>query len=274
MKKIITCLCFVLLTLSSSGQKHNSEKEIEIVSLLNKYFFTSSSNSNEFRTFFIFHDTLIIFHSSPKEKSQIQDTILIDLKKLGNVSLLRGKGINGMNGMGIQFTPLKNVVAAKGKSNSNNSKINDKQLSNTVGTINQKIGGQAAGVIVGNDKSPGGNPGVRIRGVTSVLSNNNPLYIVDDVPITNINLINPDDIASMEVLKDPSATAMYGIRGSNGVILIKTKRGDNEDVIISDDLKKQKELPYALWVFGEKAIELKKSNDGKRLIKLLKTKKN
>jgi hypothetical protein len=67
---------------------------------------------------------------------------------------------------------------------------------------------------------------------------------------------------------------MYGMRGSNGVILIKTKRGDNQDEIISDDLKKQKELPYSLWVFGEKAVELKKSNDGKRLIKLLKTKKN
>ena len=78
----------------------------------------------------------------------------------------------------------------------------------------------------------------------------------------------------MEVLKDPSATAMYGIRGSNGVMLIKTKRGDNQDDMISDDLKKQNELPYVLWVFGEKAIELKKSNDGKRLIKLLKTKKN
>jgi TonB-dependent SusC/RagA subfamily outer membrane receptor len=273
MKKIISCLCFVLLALSSSGQKHNSEKENEIVSLLNKYFFNASSNSNEFRSFFIFHDTLIIFHASPKEKSQLQDTTLIDLKKLGKVSLLRGKGINGMYGMGIQFTPLKSLVITKAESNSNNSKINDKQLSSTVGTINQKIGGQAAGVVVGNDKSPGGNPGVRIRGVTSILSNNNPLYIVDDVPITNINLINPDDIASIEVLKDPSATAMYGIRGSNGVILIKTKRGDNQDEIISDDLKKQKELPYALWVFGEKAVELKKSNDGKRLIKLLRSKK-
>lgn len=274
MKNIICCLCFVLSGFSSMAQKNNSEKEIEIVRLLNKYFYTASPNSNEFRTFFIFHDTLIIFHSSPKEKSQIQDTILIDLKKLGKVSLLRGKGINGIYGMGIQFTPLKNVVIAKGVSNSNNSKINNKQLSNTVGTVNQKIGGQAAGVIVGNDKSPGGNPGVRIRGVTSIFSNNNPLYIVDDIPISNINIINPDDIASVEVLKDPSATAMYGIRGSNGVILIKTKRGDNQDEIIADDFKKQKELPYLLWVFGEKAIELKKSNDANRLIELLKTKKN
>jgi TonB-dependent SusC/RagA subfamily outer membrane receptor len=274
MKKIISCLFIVFLALPSMAQKHNSEKEIEILRLLNKYYLNVTSNSNEFRTFFIFHDTLIVFLSSSKEIPQTQDTTLIDLKKLGKLSLIKGKGINGVYGMGIQFTPLKNVVVAKGKSNSNNSKINDKQLSNTVGTINQKIGGQAAGVIVGNDKSPGGNPGVRIRGVTSVLSNNNPLYIVDDVPITNINLINPDDIASLEVLKDPSATAMYGIRGSNGVILIKTKRGDNQDDMISDDLKKQNELPYVLWVFGEKAIELKKSNDGKRLIKLLKTKKN
>jgi len=274
MKKIISCLFIVFLALSSRGQKNNSEKEIETLRLLNKYFLNVTSTSNEYRTFFIFHDTLIIFLSNSKEKSQILDTTLIDLKKLGNVSLLKGKGINGTYGMGIQFTPLKNAVIAKGESNSNNSKINNKQLSNNVGTINQKIGGQAAGVIVGNDKSPGGNPGVRIRGVTSVFSNNNPLYIVDDVPISNINLINPDDIASIEVLKDPSATAMYGIRGANGVMLIKTKRGDNQDAIISDDLKKQHEQPYVLWVFGEKATELKKSNDGKRLIKLLKTNKN
>lgn len=274
MKKIISCLFIIFLALSSSGQKHNSEKEIETLRLLNKYFLNVTSTSNEYRSFFIFHDTLIIFHSTPKEKSQIQDTTLIDLKKLGKVSLLKGKGINGMHGMGIQFTPLKNWVITKAESNSNNSKINDKQLSSTTGTINQKIGGQASGVVVGNDKSPGGNPGVRIRGVTSVLSNNNPLYIVDDVPISNINIINPDDIASVEVLKDASATAMYGIRGSNGVILIKTKRGDNQDEIISDDIKKQKELPYALWVFGEKALELKKSNDANRLIELLKTKKN
>ena len=49
---------------------------------------------------------------------------------------------------------------------------------------------------------------------------------------------------------------------------------DNQDEIISDEFKKQKELPYVLWVFGEKAIELRKSNDAKRLIELLKTKKN
>ena len=274
MKNIICCLCIVLFAFSSIAQKNNSEKDNEILRLLNKYFFTTSSNSNEFRTFFIFHDTLIIFHSTLKEKLQIQDTTLIDIKKLGNVSLLKGKGIDGNYGMGIQFTPLKNLVIVKGESNSNNSKINNKQLSNTVGTFNQKIGGQAAGVTVGNDKSPGGNPGVRIRGYTSIFSNNNPLYIVDDVPISNINIINPDDIASIEVLKDPSATALYGIRGANGVILIKTKKGDNQDEIISDEFKKQKELPYVLWVFGEKAIELRKSNDAKRLIELLKTKKN
>jgi TonB-dependent SusC/RagA subfamily outer membrane receptor len=103
-----------------------------------------------------------------------------------------------------------------------------------------------------------------------VNANSNPLYIVDDVPITNINTINPDDIASVEVLKDPSSTAMYGVRGANGVVLIKTKRGGEEEVIPSE-LQKQKELSYVLWTFGDKATEIKKTKEGKKLIELIKS---
>jgi TonB-dependent SusC/RagA subfamily outer membrane receptor len=61
-----------------------------------------------------------------------------------------------------------------------------------------------------------------------MFSGNNPLYIVDDVPMNNINLLNPEDIASIEILKDASATALYGIRGANGVVLIKTKKGGED----------------------------------------------
>ena len=113
---------------------------------------------------------------------------------------------------------------------------------------------------------------MRIRGITSINSNSNPLYIVDDVPITNINTINPDDIASVEVLKDASATAMYGVRGANGVVIIKTKRG-GDDEVIPEQLIKQKELSYVLWTFGDKAIEIKKTKEGKKLIELLKSSK-
>ncbi|KAA9355011.1 SusC/RagA family TonB-linked outer membrane protein [Larkinella humicola] len=91
----------------------------------------------------------------------------------------------------------------------------------------EALQGRAAGVeIVQSSGSPGGSPTVKIRGITSLNAGNSPLYIVDGVPITgNINVVNPNDIQSMEVLKDASASAIYGARGANGVIIITTKRG-------------------------------------------------
>jgi len=74
---------------------------------------------------------------------------------------------------------------------------------------------------------PGGRPQIRIRGINSINSNNDPLFVVDGIVGFNNALenINPQDIESLDVLKDASATAIYGTRGANGVIIIKTKRG-------------------------------------------------
>src|SRR6266480_1019467 len=76
---------------------------------------------------------------------------------------------------------------------------------------------------------PGGGIAVQIRGPTSLSLSNAPLYVVDGVPIKpgpngTLSWINPNDIASIEVVKDPAGTAMYGVRGANGVIIITTKR--------------------------------------------------
>jgi len=91
----------------------------------------------------------------------------------------------------------------------------------------QALQGRAAGVdVVQNNSKPGSGPTVRIRGRRSINASNDPLYVVDGIPLAgNIDDINPNDIQSMEVLKDASATAIYGSRGSNGVVLITTKRG-------------------------------------------------
>jgi TonB-linked SusC/RagA family outer membrane protein len=109
----------------------------------------------------------------------------------------------------------------------------------------QLIQGKAAGVLViNNTGQPGGATTVRIRGTSSIRSGNQPLYVVDGVPLSGgsarpggsggdfgsdpgnpLAFINPNDIASMEILKDASATAIYGSRGANGVIIITTKRG-------------------------------------------------
>ncbi len=95
-------------------------------------------------------------------------------------------------------------------------------------TITQSLAGKIAGVNVStNSGRPGGNPTIRIRGYSSIQATNEPLYIVDGIS-SSINALNPDDIESIDVLKDASATAIYGTRGSNGVIVVTTKRGKNE----------------------------------------------
>lgn len=91
--------------------------------------------------------------------------------------------------------------------------------------IGDMLRGKAAGVFVTSaDASPGSSSNILIRGKNSINGGNSPLVIADGVPVFNINDVNPNDIASMEILKDAAAQAIYGARASNGVILITTKR--------------------------------------------------
>jgi TonB-linked SusC/RagA family outer membrane protein len=108
-----------------------------------------------------------------------------------------------------------------------------------VTTVDQALQGRAAGVqVTNNDATPGGNISVLVRGVGSIAPGGNaPLYVVDGYPTTGgINNINPNDIASIDVLKDASATAIYGIRAANGVIIITTKKGLKGRMQVSLDL--------------------------------------
>jgi len=112
--------------------------------------------------------------------------------------------------------------------------------------VNGMLQGRVAGVLMTtNNGEPGAGVQIRIRGATSISASNEPLYVIDGVPITNVeaeaagfgvggspplprsplNLLNPSDIGSLTILKDASATAIYGSRGANGVILIETKKG-------------------------------------------------
>ena len=89
----------------------------------------------------------------------------------------------------------------------------------------QAIQGRMAGVnVISNSGNPGSGVTIRVRGVGTI-NNSDPLYIVDGFPCSDISHVAPTDIESMEVLKDASATAIYGARGANGVILVKTKGG-------------------------------------------------
>jgi TonB-linked SusC/RagA family outer membrane protein len=115
-----------------------------------------------------------------------------------------------------------------------------------IANANQLMQGRVAGVqMTTNNGEPGGGVQVRIRGGTSITASNDPLYVIDGVPLQNdatvagasingvsaalprnpLNAINPNDIESITVLKDASATAIYGSRGANGVVLVQTKRG-------------------------------------------------
>ena len=93
--------------------------------------------------------------------------------------------------------------------------------------ILQGLKGLAAGVVVSaRDGAPDANSTIRIRGVATINGTTNPLYVVDGVQVgTNVNFLNPSDVQSIEILKDASATAIYGSAGANGVIMITTKRG-------------------------------------------------
>lgn len=92
--------------------------------------------------------------------------------------------------------------------------------------VDQALIGKVAGVQVKPvSGEPGSPPQIRIRGIGSISASSGPLYVVDGFPTTNIETLNPNDIESMDILKDASATAIYGSRGSGGVIIINTKRG-------------------------------------------------
>ena len=105
----------------------------------------------------------------------------------------------------------------------------EKLVDRPIANVGNGLQGKIAGVQVVNQGSgvPGGKPMIRIRGTNSINTSSDPLFVVDGIiGVANaLSTLNPEDIVSMEVLKDASATAIYGARGANGVIMISTKRG-------------------------------------------------
>lgn len=127
-------------------------------------------------------------------------------------------------------------------------------------SLNQALAGRIAGVQVNtNSGRPGGQTNIRIRGFSSINTSNNPLYVIDGVALpvgsqtqnsNAIDYINPSDIASVEVLKDASSTAIYGARGANGVILITTKKGTANNQRITYD------ADFSVNTLGPKHVEM------------------
>ncbi|MEL7423035.1 MAG: TonB-dependent receptor [Bacteroidota bacterium] len=156
--------------------------------------------------------------------------------------------------------------------------------SDLTGSVASLDGGEITGVVAGNPTSalqgklagvqvennggqPGGASNVFVRGVSS-LTNSFPLYVVDGTIVENMNFINPKDIESIEVLKDASAAAIYGSRAANGVVLISTKRGENDSrPTVSLDIRAGIETPSKMLDFldGPQFVQYRnqlEQNDG------------
>ena len=142
--------------------------------------------------------------------------------------------------------------------------------------IGQALQGSAAGVQVSmQDGAPDGKAAIRIRGIGTINGDASPLYVVDGVQVgTSADFVNPSDIERIEILKDASATAIYGSAGANGVVMITTKHGSKgkTNITLTADLGVQT-LPYRLDVLSldeyAKAIKEAKANDGSMFINQL-----
>lgn len=117
-----------------------------------------------------------------------------------------------------------------------------------ISDMSQLLKGRAAGVQVRqNSLEPGGGVSIRVRGASSVSADNEPLYVVDGFQTDNMTHINPDDIESIEILKDASTTAIYGARGANGVILITTKKGKSGQFNVEYSYSGSVKMMYNPW---------------------------
>lgn len=134
--------------------------------------------------------------------------------------------------------------------------INAAKISQTpTNNINQALQGKVAGAYVVSNPQPGSDASIKIRGNNSIQFGTNPIFVVDGVIIDGgFNTLNPDDIASIDVLKDAASTAIYGSRGANGVVVVTTKKGRNGGGKVS----------YNAW-FGvqsfSKKVDLMKGKD-------------
>lgn len=118
-------------------------------------------------------------------------------------------------------------VQKKGSVTGAIAKVNAEKLGDRpISDVSSALQGQMAGVEI---RTTSGEPGkdiqIRVRGAASINADSDPLYVVDGIPVDNLNSLNPSDIESIEVLKDASSSAIYGSRGANGVVLVTTKKG-------------------------------------------------
>ncbi len=165
------------------------------------------------KSHFVMEVSAIGFETSEIPSVSMKEELVIVLKQ-------SAKGLNEVVVVGYGTTKKKDLTGSVGLV----------PLANTdktpvTGTA-QLLEGTVAGVqVTQTNAQPGSSFMVRVRGINSISSGSDPLYVIDDFPGADITAINPSDIASIDVLKDASATAIFGSRGANGVVIITTKKG-------------------------------------------------
>lgn len=226
MKNIIIFISLLLLTVMARGQikvqgivTDDSKEPLIGVSIIEKgtsngivtgingqYTITVSSEKSELIFSYISYKPITV---QVGQKTTINIQLKEDVEMLNEVVVV-GYGVAKKSDL------TSSIASVKG----------DEIRSMTVGNANQSLQGKVAGVQVIGAGSPGSQPKVLIRGFSTLNLSTDPLYVVDGVPMSGgINFLNPNEIESIEVLKDASASAIYGSRASNGVIMITTLKG-------------------------------------------------
>jgi TonB-dependent starch-binding outer membrane protein SusC len=153
-------------------------------------------------------------------RTQIDVILVADIETLGEI-VVTGYGTNQAR---------RDITGAVGLVNA------DQIRTLPLTGLDQAMQGRIAGVqVTQNSGEPGGGVSVRIRGAGSISNGNEPLYIVDGVPYSNLNAINPNDVEKIDVLKDASTAAIYGSRATNGVVMVTTRRGKAGKLTVNFD---------------------------------------
>jgi TonB-linked SusC/RagA family outer membrane protein len=172
-------------------------------------------------------------------------TVTVNSADLGTITLdVTNSTLNEVVVTGYQSQRKKDIASSVAIVN-----VADAKKIPTGGSTDQLLQGQAAGVTVVTQGQPGGGSAVFVRGISN-LDNSQPLYVIDGVQGNNMSTINPNDIESIQVLKDAGATAIYGVNGGNGVIIITTKHGKAGASTISYDAYYGTQVPKGGNVFN------------------------
>lgn len=186
-----------------------------------------------------------------KFKISVQKDAILEFSSVGYMDQKVSASSNNLHiVMPISLTTGRDVVVVaygtqqRSKMTSSQTSISSKDFeSQPVSRLDQVLQGRTSGVQVTNTTgAPGGDVRIRIRGANSITGNNSPLYVLDGFVGADFNTINPDDIANIQILKDAAATAPYGSRGANGVVIVTTKKGSSgkADFSVSSKLSSSK----------------------------------